>query len=231
MDVPGSRIRGASIRVWDLPLRLFHWLLVVAIAFAFLSSEEESTLAPWHIPIGWSIAVLIAFRLAWGLVGGEHARFAGFVKPSGLGTHVAGLLRGHPEPTLGHNALGALSVILLLGLVTATVWTGAAGADEEVHEVIAYAMLALVAAHVIAVIVMSIMTRDNLVRAMITGRKRRERYPDAHDARRASPGAPGLALLAAAAMVAAILAYDPQAFQPRLHTSAQAGEPGPERED
>lgn len=157
---PVPPARGDSIRVWDLPLRLFHWLLVAAITLAFLSSEEDSALGPWHVPIGWSIAVLLAFRLTWGLVGGEHARFAQFVKPSTLGAHVRGLLHGRPDASLGHNALGAFSVLLLLALVAATVWTGAIGMDEEVHELIAYGLLALVALHIGAVGVMSFLTRE-----------------------------------------------------------------------
>lgn len=218
---------GDSIKVWDLPLRLFHWLLVAAIALAFLSSEEDSALAPWHVPIGWSIAVLLAFRVTWGLVGGEHARFAQFVKPSTLGAHVKGLLHGRPDATLGHNALGAFNVLLLLGLVAATVWTGAAGMDEEVHELIAYALLALVALHIGAVVLMSFLTRENLVRAMITGRKRRDRHPGASDARPPTLLALILATLVAAGTVASVLAYDPHAFQP---LAGDAGEHGPDSE-
>ncbi|MCW3849535.1 cytochrome b/b6 domain-containing protein [Sphingomonas sp. LB-2] len=220
-----SPARGRSIEVWDFPLRLFHWLLVVAIALAFLSSEEESPLAAWHVPVGWSIAVLLAFRLTWGFVGGEHARFAQFVKPSALAAHIKGLLHGRPEATLGHNALGALSVLLLLGLIAATVWTGAVGVDEEVHELIAYTLLGLVALHIGAVVMMSFLTRENLVRAMITGRKRRDRHPTADDARPPSPLALILATLAAAATVIGVLAYDPHSFQPQTR---EAGEHSPD---
>jgi cytochrome b len=194
-------------------LRLFHWLLVTAITMAFLSSEEDSALAPWHVPVGWTIAALLAFRLTWGFIGGEHARFAEFVKPSTLGAHVRGLLRGQPEASLGHNALGAFSVLLLLALVAATVWTGAVGVDEEIHELIAYALLALIVLHVGAVIVMSLLTRENLVRAMVTGRKRRDRHTAGRDARASGWFALALSLLVAAATIAAILAYDPGAFQ------------------
>ena len=202
----GSPARNDSIRVWDLPLRLFHWLLVAAVTLAFLSSEEDGALAPWHVPVGWAIAVLLAFRLTWGFVGGEHARFAEFVKPSALGAHVRGLLRGQPDASPGHNALGAFSVLLLLALVAATVWTGAVGVDEEIHELIAYSLLALVALHVAAVIVMSLLTRENLVRAMVTGRKRRDRHPGGRDARASGWSGLALSLLVAAAAVAAILA-------------------------
>jgi cytochrome b len=86
-----------TLKVWDAPLRLFHWLLVLAILAAFLSSEDDSPIASWHMVAGWCAAVLLAFRLVWGLVGGEHARFARFIKPTAIGSHVRELFAGRPE--------------------------------------------------------------------------------------------------------------------------------------
>ena len=82
-----------NIRVWDWPLRLFHWLLVFTIAVAFLSSEQDSALNQWHVLSGWVAAVLIAFRLVWGFVGGEHSRFTDFIRPSRIAEHISGLLK------------------------------------------------------------------------------------------------------------------------------------------
>ena len=215
---------GARIQVWDLPLRLFHWLLVAAVAIAFLSAEEDSLLSDWHILSGWVAAILIVVRLAWGLVGGEHARFVNFVRPAAIIPHVRELLRGRPEPTLGHNALGAVSVILLLVLIAATVWTGATlgnGADDEAHEVLAWGLLALVALHVLAVVLMSLLSRENLVRAMLDGTKPRARHPGASDARPATIWAIVVVLLVLVASVSAIRTYDPRAFNPR---SVEEGE-------
>lgn len=211
------------VKVWDLPLRLFHWTLVVSIAVAFLSSEEESALNEWHVLSGWVAAVLIVFRVAWGFIGGEHSRFSDFIRPSHIANHISGLVRGQREPSLGHNPLGAVAVVVLLALTVVTVWTGAFGGEaaEELHEVIAWVLLAMVGLHVIAVIVMSKMERENLVRAMVTGDKPAARHPRALDAR--APGA--IALAVAAAVVAAtaylILWYDPEAFTLR---SAEAFE-------
>ncbi|WP_404710505.1 cytochrome b/b6 domain-containing protein [Sphingomonas sp. MMS24-J13] len=73
--VTGRHVREDTLKVWDVPLRLFHWLLVVAIAIAFLSSEGDSPIAGWHIAAGWTVVVLVVFRLVWGSIGGEHARF------------------------------------------------------------------------------------------------------------------------------------------------------------
>ncbi|MEL4428059.1 cytochrome b/b6 domain-containing protein, partial [Shewanella indica] len=82
---------NSTITVWDLPLRLFHWLLAGSIAVAFLSSEDDSPLAAWHIAAGWVAAVLVVFRLVWGIVGSEHARFASFVRPSRAFAHLRDL--------------------------------------------------------------------------------------------------------------------------------------------
>jgi cytochrome b len=202
------------IRVWDLPLRLFHWLLAVAVAVAILSSEEDSALNQWHVMAGWVAAILVLFRIVWGFVGGEHSRFADFVRPGGLIHHVGGLLRGRPEPTVGHNALGALSVLLLLALVAATVWTGVTLSGEP-HEVIAWTMLGLVGLHVAAVVAMSLMTRESLVAAMVTGSKPATRHPGARDARPPTVIGLILALLAVLGAIYAVLAYDPFAFTPR----------------
>jgi cytochrome b len=203
-----------SIRVWDWPLRLFHWTLVVVIALAFLSSEEGSALNQWHVLAGWLAAILVVFRLVWGLIGGEHSRFSDFVRPSRIAGHISGIARGRKEPTLGHNPLGGLAVLLLLALTAVTVWTGAFGGEpmEDLHELVAWTLLAMVGLHVVAVLVMSLLERENLIRAMITGNKRAALHPGASDARR--PG--GLALMSAFIIVLgtaySILRYDSQAF-------------------
>jgi cytochrome b len=202
------------VKVWDLPLRLFHWALVISIAVAFLSSEEESALNEWHILSGWVAAVLIVFRVVWGFIGGEHSRFAGFIAPSQIADHIADLAQGQSEPTLGHNPLGALAVVLMLALTAGTVWTGAFGgeAGEELHEVIAWTLLAMVALHIVAVFVMSILERENLVRAMVTGDKPAARHPGASDARPPGTIAWGVAAAVVAATGYLILRYDPEAF-------------------
>ena len=221
-----------NIRVWDWPLRLFHWLLVIAIAVAFLSSEEDSAINQWHVLSGWVAAVLIAFRLVWGFVGGEHSRFTDFIRPSRIADHISGLLSGRREESLGHNPLGAIAVVFLLALTAATVWTGAFGgeASEDLHELIAWTLLAMVGLHIAAVIVMSLLERENLARAMVTGKKSAARHPDAADAK--PPSAIGLllALVAIAGSAYAILLYDPQAFTLRSaesfeHRANAGGEP------
>lgn len=212
-----------KVKVWDLPLRFFHWTLVIAIAIALISSEEESVLNQWHVLAGWVVAVLIAFRCVWGFVGGEHSRFSDFIRPVRIGDHVSGLLRGHSEASLGHNPLGAVAVLILLALAAATVWTGAFGGEraEEFHEIIAWTLLAMVGIHVAAVIIMSAMERESLIRAMISGNKPAARHPGAADARPPSLSGWAIAILTVAGSIFLILRYDPQAFTLR---SAEAFE-------
>lgn len=203
-----------NVKVWDLPLRLFHWLLVAAIAIAFLSSEEDSVLNQWHVVSGWVAGILVVFRLAWGFVGGEHSRFANFIRPSRVAEHITGLLSGRGKATLGHNPLGGISVVILLALIVVTVWTGAFGgsAAENFHELIAWTLLAFVGLHIVAVVIMSFLERENLIRAMITGKKQADRHPGALDARRPSVVGIFVTAVALAGTIYAALQYDPQAF-------------------
>lgn len=220
-----------TIRVWDPGVRIFHWLLVVSIALAFLSSEEDGPLSVWHIPAGWVASLLIVFRLVWGIVGGEHARFVAFLRPANIGHHVRSLLAGRVEPSVGHNPLGALAVIGLIALISATIFTGASG-GEDAHEVVAYGLLGLVGLHVIAVLVMSVLTRDNLPRAMVTGRKTAALFPGVADARPPAGIALLLAALVVVAAAAVVVRFDPTGFSPAARDGAgEAGEASDGEED
>ncbi len=220
---------SATIRVWDIPVRVFHWLLVATILLAFLSSEEDSALAPWHVPAGWIAALLIAFRIMWGLVGGEHARFADFLRPGQIGHHLTSLFSGKPERSIGHNALGGVAIIALLGTVGGIIYSGATmqgEAEGGLHEVLANILLGLIALHVVAVITMSLLTKDNLIGAFITGRKRADLHPGVADARSPAPLGIPMATVAIGAAAYAITIVDPVAFTPGAH--AEAGDNGDE---
>lgn len=226
---PGAVDRPGEVKVWDVPLRLSHWLLVIAVALAFLSSEEDSPLNQWHILAGWIVGILVVFRLVWGFVGGEHSRFADFIRPSRVGDHIVGLFRGRAEPTLGHNPLGGVSVVLLLALAAATVWTGAFGGEarEDVHGFIGWTLLAFVGLHIAAVVVMSLLQRENLVAAMITGRKPAAHHAGARDARPPSLMGILLVIVVLVGTVYGILRYDPKAFTLRSAESLeQSGSTG-----
>lgn len=228
MNVSAPR---STLTVWDLPLRLFHWLLAGSIAVAFLSSEEDSAIAGWHIAAGWVAAVLIVFRVVWGIVGGEHARFANFIRPSHAFAHLKGLASGRAERTVGHNPAGGMAVLLLIGSIAAVVatgWIALQGGEEDLHEGIAWFLLGLIGVHVAAVIATSVLSRENLVRAMVTGRKKAADHPDIQRVRTARPAAFLLALAVSAAAVAGIRSIDPQAFslQQREGVEREGGEAG-----
>lgn len=179
MSTP-SASRAERVPVWDIAVRLFHWLLAASFAGAFLTSESER----WrqvHVVFGYTAAGLIAFRVLWGFVGTRHARFSDFVRgPSAAWGYVQSLLSGRPQHYLGHNPAGALAIVGLLVLGALVALSGYAtyndmGGEwlEEAHEVLANTMLALVVVHLAGVLVGSIAHGENLVRSMITGRKRR----------------------------------------------------------
>lgn len=178
--VEDSRAAGAPRRilVWDAPVRVFHWLMVLAFAGAWLTSDGER----WrllHVTLGYTMVGLVAFRVVWGLIGTRHARFASFVRgPQAVAQYLRSLLAGRPSRHTGHNPAAALAIVALLLLtagVTAAGWAtyNDLGGHwvEEVHEVLANAMLALVLVHVAAVALSSLLHRENLVRAMVDGRK------------------------------------------------------------
>lgn len=222
----------ARIRVWDLPVRLFHWLLVATILIAFLSSEEDSALAWWHVPAGWIAAILIAFRIVWGFVGGERARFSDFLKPRQIAHHINGLFSGKPGRSIGHNALGGLAIIALLGTVAGIIYTGAAMQGETeggLHQALANVLLGLIALHIIAVIAMSMLTKDNLIDAFITGTKRADLHPGVEDARPlASLALPVVAIVIAGTTYGAMV-VDPLAFTPGAHADAGERDGSPEK--
>ncbi|CAB1369983.1 cytochrome b/b6 domain-containing protein [Denitratisoma oestradiolicum] len=167
-----------GILVWDLPVRIFHWSLVGCFALAWLTSESERYQGI-HLLAGYLLLALIGLRLVWGLVGSRYARFPQFVRgPSAVLGYLRSLLGNKPEHHVGHNPAGALAIVLLLLLGLGTGISGwlhfnEIGVDvlEEVHEALASAMLALVAIHVLGVALSGWLHKENLVKAMFTGRK------------------------------------------------------------
>ena len=165
------------VRVWDPVVRLFHWSLVTAFATAFLA-EEGGRL---HDAAGYTVLGLIGVRLVWGLIGPLHARFASFVPaPGQLAAYLRELARGRPRRFLGHNPAGGAMIVVLLATVLTTAASGWLmttdrfwGIEwvENLHEGSAWLALILVGVHVTGVLVSSLMHRENLVRAMITGDK------------------------------------------------------------
>lgn len=166
------------ILVWDIPTRVFHWALALSFAGAFLTAETERY-RDLHVALGYLMLGLIAFRLIWGFIGSRYARFSSFMfRPSEIVAYVKSLLQRKPNHYLGHNPAGAVAIFLLLGLGLLSCISGVllfleVGGEmfEEIHEVAANGMLAVVIIHIAGVLVSSLLHRENLVRAMITGYK------------------------------------------------------------
>lgn len=167
-----------TILVWDVPTRVFHWLLVTCFTGAWLTSESER-LQMIHYAFGYSAVALVLFRLVWGFIGTKYARFSQFIKgPKEMIGHAKGLLDGHQHITPGHNPvggivmLGLMLVILLIGLTGyLTVKEFLGDFMGEAHEAIASVALGLVIIHIPAAVIMSLLQKENLVRVMLNGKK------------------------------------------------------------
>ncbi len=169
----------ATARVWDPAVRVFHWSLAAAFAAGWATAEAATGL---HQLLGYTILALVGARLVWGAMGPRHARFASFVRgPGAVAGYLSDLLHGRTRRYLGHNPAGAAMILALLGGLSTVALTGWAmtvpgfGGErvEELHEAAASVMLVLVAGHVPGVVASSLLHRENLVLAMLTGRKRR----------------------------------------------------------
>ncbi len=177
-DPSPATAHTASILVWDLPVRVFHWLLAASFGGAWITAESER----WrlmHVTLGYTLAGLVVFRLLWGVLGTRHARFANFVRgPGSVWRYLRSLVRAEPEHHAGHNPAGSWAIVALMTAALAVAVSGWAvygdiGGDilEEVHEFAANLMIGIVVVHLAGVVTSSWLHRENLVRAMVTGRK------------------------------------------------------------
>lgn len=186
----GQPSGGVQVRLWDAPVRLVHWLLVVLIAFSWWSSEDHLN---WHRWSGYAIIGLVLFRIYWGFAGGGAAKFSSFVRgPRSVAAYAATLGRRDVSTTPGHNPLGALSVLAILAILLVQVGTGLFAVDvdafeagplsdrvsfevgrqiAEWHELSFRALQALVVLHVAAVLFYWVWKGTNLIGPMITGRR------------------------------------------------------------
>ncbi len=183
----------ARIRIWDAPVRLFHWTIVVLVGVLWWSGEER--LFDWHRLAGYTLLALVLFRVIWGLVGSQTARFSSFVRgPGTVAAYVRGsMFRRGAAPHAGHNPLGGWSVIVLLALLALQVGLGLFAVDvdgmesgpfsylvefdtgrfaAETHELVFNLLLAVIALHVMAMVFYRVVRGENLVAAMITGWQR-----------------------------------------------------------
>ncbi len=205
-----------KVKVWDVPTRLFHWLIVVLFAFSWWSAENHEM--EWHYQSGILVLALLVFRLLWGFIGGSTARFVNFVR-SPIG--VFGYLRGKETPSaFGHNPIGGYSVVALLLFLCIQVGAGLFATDidglesgplshlvsfdtgrlaAEVHETAFNVLLLLVTVHVLAILFYAVVRKRNLLTPMFTGET--DAATGSSDRLvSASWGSLGLALVASAAI-------------------------------
>jgi cytochrome b len=176
--------------VWDLPVRLFHWAIVILIFLAWATQEYNQM--EWHVWVGYTILTLLVFRIIWGFVGSDTARFRQFLgSPVAAFRHLAHIGQREPDYQIGHNAAGGWMVLLMLGLIGLQAATGLFSNDDantegplmhlvskdqsdwlsHIHYLNFKAIEAVIVIHVLAITLYAVMKRQNLVRPMITGTK------------------------------------------------------------
>ena len=169
----------ATVKVWDPFVRVFHWTLLTLFAVAFATGDEIEGV---HIAAGYGIAFLLTLRLVWGVIGPRYARFSSFVRsPRQVLAYLRDVANFKARRHLGHNPAGGAMIMALLAALIGTAVTGYMmttqaywGAEwvEQLHEALANGTLVLAGLHVLGVLASSLLHRENLVKAMWTGRKR-----------------------------------------------------------
>lgn len=213
------------MRVWDAPTRLFHWAIVLLVAFSYASIRLNWM--RWHMLSGEAILALVLFRLVWGVIGSQTARFAQFLRgPSAVLHHLRAFPRREPDTQVGHNAAGGWMALLLLALLLAQAASGlfandtdafiagplaarvseAAGATALwLHYRVFTLIKIAVVLHLLAVTAYAVVKRHNLVRPMITGKKRLPATTKAP--RMASPVLAAVVFVLAGAVVWAVVRF------------------------
>jgi cytochrome b len=207
-----------NVRVWDLPTRAFHWVLASCVVASIISARIGGNAMIWHFRLGYVVFALLVFRVLWGLMGGRWSRFANFVRgPGTIWRYLYGKNEPHEHHDVGHNPLGALSVLGLLGILAIQVATGLV-ADDEIsntgplikfvsgstslaltrwHQNVGqWLIMAMVALHVAAILFYLLKKKRNLIHPMLTGDKELDASTPA-SADNFKTRALGLALLAA----------------------------------
>jgi cytochrome b len=182
-----------AVKVWDAPVRLFHWLLVLLFAFMFFSGKSGSDWLAWHVRCGYAILALLLFRVLWGFVGSTHARFGSFLAgPKACIDCLRHLAKRTPSPYAGHNPLGGWMVLVLLLALLFQAGTGLFANDDVLYEgplasLVSKSLsdrltgwhswnfnllLMLAGLHIVAVLYHAGFMKENLIGAMFTGVKR-----------------------------------------------------------
>lgn len=213
--------------VWDLPLRVFHWCLVLSLTGSWVTHELGVQWFEWHVRFGYLTLVLVSFRLAWGFVGPRHARFASFVRGPG------GLLRYLRDggPTVGHSPLAALSILAVLAVLLAQAVTGLFANDDIFNNGPLYGYVdkdtsdalaslhrrgwdllqVLVGLHLAAIVYYQLVRRIDLLRPMWSGRKPAEAVPPGEEIPSSRVLLAVVLVILLGAMLGAVIATAPEA--------------------
>lgn len=211
------------MRVWDVPTRLFHWLIVLLLPACYITAEAG--LMEWHFRSGFALLALVLFRVIWGFLGSDTARFRRFlVSPRAALRHLASLRAREPDTQVGHNAAGGWMVLGMLLLIGIQIGSGLCAHDDldlyegplvkyisdrasdlaiAIHTWNVWVLIAAVALHILAIAVYALVKKQNLVRPMITGKKR---LPAATRAPRLIGPARAIVVLVVSAGVALVVA-------------------------
>jgi len=172
-----------NVLIWDLPTRLFHWLLsagFITAAIIALALGEDSPLFPYHAIIGLTIALMVCLRVIWGIAGTRYAKFGSFIfGPAAVIEYMKGTLVGGGKRYIGHNPGSALAIFALLALVLSMAVTGIMMAQgnesvKDLHEILAWVTVGFAAAHVLGVALHTLRHRENITLSMIHGKKHAE---------------------------------------------------------
>ncbi|HEV8646001.1 MAG TPA: cytochrome b/b6 domain-containing protein [Burkholderiales bacterium] len=182
----------ATNTVWDLPVRVFHWLLVLLVVSQIVTVTIGGNAMEYHALGGYTILTLVLFRILWGFAGGTHARFGDFVRgPKAVARYAHMLIEGTAESHRGHNPLGGWSVVLMLASLLVQAVTGLFANDDvmmegplakhvsddasamftTIHDINAGILLTLISLHILAVLFYLFRRKQNLIGPMFTGRK------------------------------------------------------------
>ena len=217
------------VQVWDLPVRLFHWVLVLLLVVSFTTGKLGGTWLVWHFRSGYCILSLVLFRIVWGLIGSQTARFSSFIRgPRRVFAYGRSLFGGSADFHAGHNPMGGLMIVLMLVLLLLQATTGLFTDDDistrgpladkasdamvslftRIHRININVILACVVLHIGAALFYLGVKKDNLMKPMITGVKA---VPDDHPAPAlAGSGAAAMVLALAAAFVAWLVKFYPR---------------------
>lgn len=224
MPLPPPRVPRLLMKVWDAPTRLFHWAVVLLIICSYVSNRLDRM--ELHMLFGYAMLTLLLFRLTWGFIGSDTSRFSKFLRSPVAGLqHLAQFGRREPDVEIGHNAAGGWMVLAMLASLFVQVGTGLFSNDDvltkgplahlvskqtsdalsRVHEINFYVLLALIALHILAILAYAAVKRQDLVRPMVTGKKR---LPAAtRQPRLASPALAAIVLAVAAGLVWALVSF------------------------